>query len=59
VLFFIFTEGAGHTEYKKEYAYEAKWKDENLNTLLSTRMIDQPHVCHLYFFNCNAVDVLN
>jgi len=57
VLFFIFTEGAGHTECRKEYAYEAKWKDENLNTL--TRMIDRPHVCHLYFSNCNAIDVLN
>jgi len=57
VLFFIFTEGAGHTECRKEYAYEAKWKDENLNT--RTRMIDRPHVCHLYFSNCNVIDVLN
>jgi len=22
-------------------------------------MIDRPHVCHLYFSNCNAIDVLN
>ena len=57
VLFFIFTEGAGHTECKPEYAYEATWKDDNLNTL--TRKIARPHVCDLYFRNCNAIDVAN
>ena len=57
VMFFIFNEGAGHTECKDEYAYEAKWKDKNLNTL--TRKIRRPHVCHLYFKSCNIIDVLN
>ena len=49
VLFFIFNEGAGHTECFEKNAYEAKWKDTNLNTL--TRMIPRPQVCHLYFAN--------
>ena len=57
VMFFIFNEGAGHTECRDEYAYEAKWKDKNLNTL--TRKIRRPHVCHLYFSSCNVIDVLN
>jgi len=57
VLFFIFTAGAGHTECKPEYAYEAKWKDDNLNTL--TRKISRPHVCDIYFKNSNVIDVLN
>ena len=57
VMFFIFNEGAGHTECRDEYAYEGKWKDKNLNTL--TRKIRRPHVCHLYFSSCNVIDVLN
>ena len=57
VLHFIFTEGAGHTECRPEYAYEMKWKDECLNTL--TRKIDRPHACHLCFSSCNMIYVLN
>ena len=56
-LHFLFTVGAGRTECKPDYTYEAKWKDVNLNTL--TRKIDRPHVCHLYFSSCNVIDVLN
>jgi len=33
VICFIFNEGVGHTECRDEYVYEAKWKDNNLNTL--------------------------
>ena len=57
VLFFIFNEGAGHTECLERNAYEAKWKDKNLNTL--TRMIPRPQVCHQYFQHCNMIDVHN
>ena len=56
-VLFLFNEGAGHTECKVEYAYEAKWKDNNLNT--HVRKIDRPHIAHLYFSQSNAIDVLN
>ena len=57
VILFLFNEGAGHTECKAEHAYEAKWKDENLNT--HVRKVDRPHVAYLYFSQSNAIDLLN
>ena len=47
VILFLFNKGAGHTECKSEYAYQAKWKDDKLNT--QVRKIDRPHVAYLYF----------
>jgi len=57
VILFLFNEGAGHTICKPEYAYEAKWKDENLNTRV--RKVDRPHVAYLYCSKPNTIDLLN
>ena len=57
VILFLFNEGAGHTECKAEFAYEAKWKDQNLNT--HVRKVDRPHVAYLYFSQSNCIDLLN
>ena len=57
VILFLFNEGAGHTECKPEYCYEAKWKDVNLNTRI--RKVDRPHVAWLYFSKSNEIDILN
>jgi hypothetical protein len=55
VLCFISTKGAGHTEPGQ--AYEAKWKDSNLNTMF--RDIPRPEICSKYFTKSNIVDVNN
>ena len=54
-MFFIFTFGAGHTEYGDPYI--AKWTDTNGNRC--ERQIPRPHICSLYFQNCNGIDVHN
>ena len=55
VLFFLFTEGAGHTEPGE--AYEAKWTDAHGNRC--KRYVPRPQVCSVYFGNCNGIDVHN
>ena len=55
VLQFIFDEGAGHTECRAWYAYEAKWKDEDLNTL--SRKIDCPRVSLVLELELNDLNI--
>ena len=55
VCCFIFSKGAGHTEPGR--CYEAKWKDENGNTM--TRDIPRPQVISKYFTDSNVIDVFN
>jgi len=55
VLQFIFDEGAGHTECRAWYAYEAKWKDEDLNTL--SRKIDRPRVSLVLELELNDLNI--
>ena len=55
VMYFIFTKGAGHTE--PGTAYEAKWTDTHGNRC--KRYVPRPHVCSIFFGNCNGIDVHN
>ena len=55
VCCFVFTQGAGHTEPGR--CYEAKWKDDNGNTM--TRDVAHPQVISKYFSNSNVIDVFN
>ena len=55
VCCFVFSKGMGHT--KPGRCYEAKWKDNNGNTL--TRDIARPHVIAKYFRDSNIIDVFN
>jgi hypothetical protein len=55
VLTFVATKGAGHTEPGKPY--EARWKDENMNTLI--RDVARPEIIAKYFGFSNAIDVHN
>ena len=55
--YFVFTEGAAHTECHGDYAYTATGKDETLNT--NIRKIPRPYVVHLYYTHSNIIDVHN
>ena len=57
VMFFIFTEGAAHTETSPQYDYIASWRDENYN--VHTRRVLRPHAAYVYFNVSNRIDVLN
>ena len=52
---FIATKGAGHTE--EGVSYEARWKDNNGNTM--SRDVPRPHIISKYFKHCNKVDLGN
>jgi len=55
VICFLSTAEAGHTE--AGLPYEAKWKDENNNTLC--RDVPRPEICAKYFEHSNCIDVHN
>ena len=55
VTCFIATKGAGHTE--AGVPYEAKWKDDNGNTM--SRDIFRPEIVSKYFTKSNKLDVHN
>ena len=54
-IFFLFTEGSGHTEPGKPY--EAKWQD--LNGGKCIKYVPRPSVCADYFLQCNVIDNIN
>lgn len=55
VTCFIATKGAGHTE--AGVSYEARWKDDNNNTL--ARNVPRPDIVSKYFLHNNVIDVGN
>jgi hypothetical protein len=52
---FVATKGAGHTE--PGVCYEAKWKDDNMNT--RSRDVPRPEIIAKYFLRSNGIDVHN
>ena len=55
VCCFVATKGAGHTE--PGVCYEAKWKDNNMNT--RSRDVPRPEIVAKYFIRSNGIDVHN
>ena len=55
VMFFIATNGSGHTE--EGIPYEARWKDKNNNTRV--RKVFRPEIVAKYFTKSNSIDVHN
>lgn len=55
VISFIATKGAGHTQ--AGVPYEARWKDQNKNTM--SRKIYRPEIVSKYYAHCNKIDIHN
>ena len=53
----VINEGAGSTYDKVEYAYEEKYKDENLIT--HDRKVDIPRVAYLNFSRSHIINLMN
>ena len=55
VVSFVATKGCGDTE--AGIPYEARWKDDNGNTMV--RDVKRPEIVSKYFTKCNSIDVHN
>ena len=55
VVSFVATKGCGDTE--AGIPYEARWKDDNGNTVV--RDVKRPEIVSKYFTKCNSIDVHN